>query len=554
MLEGGGQPKINRSKMRVTVVLACCALLLACAGLPSLAADDYPVAGRATEKLAEALDDAIVGLLRERGVPGASVSVTNGGRLVYSRGFGHNDAGRRSEVKPWTGFRVASVSKSLTAFTVLHLVDRGLVNLDDRVFETHLARLAPAPNQTLHESVRGITVMNLLQMTSGWDLDGDIMFASPQVYGSVHPGDGNYGPATCEDAARALMSLNVTYAPGTRYRYENANYCLLSLVVRFAGGAGTYEEYAKEHLFGPVNATAAHFGETHLADLAADETNYFAWPGQPLSASVFPDEDDPSQSEGLVEVPYGSWFVRALAGAGAWVVSSVDLLRAVNHFDPRIGGRWPQLYKSAATAAIIARVANVSVNPAERGAWGAGMVAARISETTPEVNGYSLAMQGSLPGTNSVLGRFASGLFGGETAVSAVINTRARNDTIGDDMLDLLAEKLRAVTDWPGESVDFFDSIAQDQRAFDNRQDHGNVGNISTTLILVIVFGGLALVVTIVYCLSRRSRFSDARAEEAAKRYSSPLDADGDHDDGRVSGGADDLPLVGDGSLSESLL
>ena len=56
------------------------------------------------------------------------------GRLVYARGFGYADVERHEPVQPDTLFRIASISKPITAAAILKLVDDGRLELDDRVF------------------------------------------------------------------------------------------------------------------------------------------------------------------------------------------------------------------------------------------------------------------------------------------------------------------------------------------------------------------------------------------------------------------------------------
>ena len=92
-----------------------------------------------------AYDDLMTSFMREHKPPGAALAVTYHGRLVYARGFGHANLEKREPVRPASLFRIASVSKPFTATAVMHLIEQGKLQLDDRVFpilklQPHLER------------------------------------------------------------------------------------------------------------------------------------------------------------------------------------------------------------------------------------------------------------------------------------------------------------------------------------------------------------------------------------------------------------------------------
>jgi len=53
--------------------------------------------------------------LRQHRIPGAAVAVTDNGKLMYSAGFGYSDLSNQQPVEPGSLFRIASVSKPITA-------------------------------------------------------------------------------------------------------------------------------------------------------------------------------------------------------------------------------------------------------------------------------------------------------------------------------------------------------------------------------------------------------------------------------------------------------
>ena len=81
-----------------------------------------------------AYDDLMTEFMREHKPPGAALAVTYHGRLVYARGFGDANVEKHEPVRPVSRFRIASVSKPFTAAAVMHLVEQGKLQLDERVF------------------------------------------------------------------------------------------------------------------------------------------------------------------------------------------------------------------------------------------------------------------------------------------------------------------------------------------------------------------------------------------------------------------------------------
>jgi CubicO group peptidase (beta-lactamase class C family) len=65
-----------------------------------------------------------------RGIPGFSVTVAHDGKIIYSEGFGFADLEARVPAKPTTKFRIASVSKPLTAVALVKLVEQNKIDLD----------------------------------------------------------------------------------------------------------------------------------------------------------------------------------------------------------------------------------------------------------------------------------------------------------------------------------------------------------------------------------------------------------------------------------------
>ncbi|HET8777898.1 MAG TPA: serine hydrolase domain-containing protein, partial [Candidatus Limnocylindria bacterium] len=103
----------------------------------------------------------VQGGLDELGVPGAAVAVVHADGVAYAEGFGQADATGRP-VTPQTPFRIASLSKQITAIAARQLIDEGLLRLDVTVHD-YLPWFGADGS-----AVASITVRDLLAHTSGW--------------------------------------------------------------------------------------------------------------------------------------------------------------------------------------------------------------------------------------------------------------------------------------------------------------------------------------------------------------------------------------------------
>ena len=143
-------------------------LITGCAEAPAGGATDRAptapsgIAGPGLERF----DAIISGLIREFDIPGAGFALVYNGRLVLAHGYGWADVEAGQPVEPTTRFLLASVSKSITAATILKLVQDGRLRLDDKVFSI-LADIPPPPGGVADPRSADITVRQLLYHKDG---------------------------------------------------------------------------------------------------------------------------------------------------------------------------------------------------------------------------------------------------------------------------------------------------------------------------------------------------------------------------------------------------
>ena len=292
------------------------ALMLGLTGLSLAArAAEVPVSGQAVPAMA-AYDAYFTKLVEECGELGAQVAVGRHGKLVFNRGYGWADKAAGDVVQPDSLFRIASVTKPLTATAVFELVDKGLLTLDDRVCD----RLDLKP--TADERWQRITVRQLLQHTGGWDRDksGDPMFWAARIAKAERIPS----PPRQWDIIRYMLTQPLDFEPGSKSVYSNFGFCLLGRVIEKVSGQ-SYEAYVQEHVLAPVGVSDMRLGQTRLTARAPREVRYYTDPGS--GPSVFPPVGK--------QVPwqYGGWCIEDMDSHGGWLASAGDLVKFAMAFD-----------------------------------------------------------------------------------------------------------------------------------------------------------------------------------------------------------------------------
>ena len=127
-------------------------------------------------------DAAVARFMERHHAPAVSLAMAMDGRLVLARAYGHADKARKEPLAPRHRFRIASVSKPITATGILLLRERKYLRLSDKAFGNGALLGMPMELHAGGPSVTGITVEHLLtHAAGGWahDLGFDPMFHHP---------------------------------------------------------------------------------------------------------------------------------------------------------------------------------------------------------------------------------------------------------------------------------------------------------------------------------------------------------------------------------------
>jgi len=162
--------------------------------------------------------------------PGLSIAFMKGD-FVWAQGFGHADLENMVPAKPDSSFRMASVTKTFTAYAVLQLVEAGKINLDAEVqpYVPYFPR-----------KKWPVTVRQLLGHLAGIS-----------HYKNSAAEEHLKEPKNTREAVAIFQDFDLVAEPGTRYNYSTYGYNLLGAVIEGASGQ-SYGDYVKSHVFEPL--------------------------------------------------------------------------------------------------------------------------------------------------------------------------------------------------------------------------------------------------------------------------------------------------------------
>jgi CubicO group peptidase (beta-lactamase class C family) len=389
-----------------------------------------------------AVDRFVNGFMGKYKVPGMSIAITKEGRLVYAKGFGV--ARKRSwsftgrtplrlllnpaqDVNIWQLFRIASVSKPITAVAIMKLIEQGKLNLSDRVFGSGARLGTDLGFDTLSaaqhpELLSQITVQHLLEHTcGGWPNDEqDPMY--------IHPEMDHRQLITW-----VLENRPLDHVPGQVWAYSNFGFCLLGQIIERVSGQ-TYADYVRDNVLIPCGIRNMHIAGNSLSDSRSDEVMYYSQPysikfkvaGQVVEFAKT--EDDP------YTIP-----VARMDSHGGWLASAIDLVRFAVHVDGF--ATKPDILSSNSintmTTPTTARIIGGKAPGYAKG-W-------EVYIDSDENNKFH---NGSLPGTISLLVISSNGL-----CWAAIANTWQRNSNMGSDLDQNMWQIINTVTQWPAHDL-----------------------------------------------------------------------------------------------------
>lgn len=345
--------------MKRTLILPLLSLLLFLSCSKDKASDPNPPGGGgAGQKDIAAIDDRVKSLMSTYQIPGVSIAITKNEKLIYVKSYGQVGKSDNAPVTNKSLFRIASVSKSVTAIGVLKLLEANKLTLDQKVLGPSgiLSEYTAAQMDKMDD----ITVKQLLSHTTGlWPNDGnDPMFKNNSM---------NH-----HDLIQwTLNNVPVTKASRGTYQYSNFGYCLLGRVIEKISGK-SYEQFIKEQVLTPAGISDMVICGNSLAERKPDEVIY----------------------EGQGWDPYAINASR-MDSHGGWIASATDLVKLMARVDGSNGT--PDILKPATVTIMKTEVKPGSYYGlgwavGNGNMWHTGAISGTAAEVIHSSTGYSWAV------------------------------------------------------------------------------------------------------------------------------------------------------------------
>lgn len=198
-------------------------------------------------------------------MPGMTIGFAQG-EVEWVKGYGYADLENRVPASARSSYRMASVTKPMTAVAILQLVEQGKVDLDASV-QTYVPYfpLKPFP----------VTVRQLLGHLGGIDAYRD---SRVEQHFKQHK--------NTRQSLAVFEHFDLIAEPGTRYRYTSYGYNLLGAVIEGASGI-TYGQYMQRHVWQPLGMTATMLDDP--VALIAHRVRGYGLEGNTLTNSEFVD-------------------------------------------------------------------------------------------------------------------------------------------------------------------------------------------------------------------------------------------------------------------------
>jgi CubicO group peptidase (beta-lactamase class C family) len=257
--------------------------------------------------------------------PGLAVALVHHGQAVWAAGYGVADRTTGQPVIAVTRFQAASLSKPVTAWGVLRLVESGRIGLDEPIVG-RLRRWRPPPSPF---DADGITVRRLLSHTGGLSVHGYLGQTPDRPLSSI--------AASLAGETGDSFPVELLEAPGRGWRYSGGGYSVAQLLVEELTGR-PFADYMQTEVLGPLGMTASSFRWSRTAHTAPPHNT----DGSPVPDFAFAEQS----AAGLVTTApdLARFLGAALAGPGGeppgrGVLSPAGVRLALTAA-PATDGRW----------------------------------------------------------------------------------------------------------------------------------------------------------------------------------------------------------------------
>jgi CubicO group peptidase (beta-lactamase class C family) len=362
------------------------------------------------------IDASIQKFMSQNGLKGISVAIVKNEKLIFVKGYGFANEEARIPVTPNNLFRIASVSKLITAVAIMKLVENSKISLDSKVFGKYGIL---NDEQFLHikdKRLEKITVRHLLNHSAGWTQNyGDLAFLPK----SVAKGTGESLPVNIDSYVRFVTTHRVHFEPGTNSVYSNLGYVILGKVIAKVAGTD-YETFVKNEVLKPAGIRNMQLGKSFLEEALPAEVRYY----QPSDGELVESFSGTGRMESKI---YGGNDIHLLGSAGGWLASAIDLLKLLIVIDKN-----PSV-KDILSAESVNEMTRVDPNGLDPLGW----------RRTSESGEWSRT--GTLPGSSALVKRLPNGI-----SWAILSNTsNYKGPKLAFEMDRIMSHILLKVDNWP---------------------------------------------------------------------------------------------------------
>ncbi|SHJ46431.1 CubicO group peptidase, beta-lactamase class C family [Pseudozobellia thermophila] len=210
-------------------------------------------------------DDLLLGLVNEKRVPGLAITVLKKGQVFYQKGYGHAEMETKVRVDPkYSVFRIASVSKPISATALGVMVEDGIIDLDASFYD-----YVPYYPRKKWD----FTIRQLAGHTAGIRGYQGMEYGLDQAY-------------SIKEGTVLFENDDLLFEPGTGYLYNSFDWVLVSLAMQEASGMA-FETYVEERVLKPLgmrhtfapnreNSIDRYFEEAKREQPKLNRTHYYS--------------------------------------------------------------------------------------------------------------------------------------------------------------------------------------------------------------------------------------------------------------------------------------
>ena len=350
----------------------CLTLLLACHLSAQSTGSGFADPDRLPKLLSAvpAIDQLVRDFAERNHVPGIGSGIVIDGKLVHVATAGYREVATKAPVESTTVFRIASMTKSFTALSILQLRDAGKLSLEDPA-ERYVPELKLLRYPT--RDAPRITIRHLLSHSAGFPEDNPW-------------GDQQLAATNAEMSAMIRRGIPFSTAPGTEYEYSNFGFAILGRIVSNVSGM-PYPRYVREKILRPLGM--------NVTTLEASTV-----PAERLAHGYRRQDNQWLEEKQLPDGAFGSMggMLTSVGDLGRWVAFMLDAWPARD--DPERG---PARRSSVREMQQVTRFngATVSHDSAGKAALSAGGYGYGLGIRQTCRFGVSVAHSGGLPGFGS---------------------------------------------------------------------------------------------------------------------------------------------------------